>query len=125
MSEKEMLTCPNEACGKVITNPLKTLNRQQSTKEPYNACPYCLTEITLAEPETEYPSEETATETSLFEEEPSQNQEKIPGCKHYFGYMNEKEHKLQMPEECMLCPQIIDCMDKNNGSTKGKTLEIL
>jgi hypothetical protein len=35
--------------------------------------------------------------------------------------MSEKDHKKQMPEECMLCPQIIECMAKENGSAKEKT----
>ena len=35
--------------------------------------------------------------------------------------MSEKEHKLQMPEECMLCSRIIDCMAKENKFAKGKT----
>jgi hypothetical protein len=34
--------------------------------------------------------------------------------------MSEKEHKLQMPEECMLCLQIMNCMAKENGSAKEK-----
>jgi hypothetical protein len=57
----------------------------------------------------------------LLEEKPTQNQEKSSDCKHYFGFMSEKEHKLQMPEECMLCSQIINCMAKENGSAKRKT----
>ena len=65
--------------------------------------------------------EKTATETNSLDEEPIQNQEKISDCKHYFGYMSEKEHKLQMPEECMLCSRIIDCMAKENKFAKGKT----
>ena len=35
--------------------------------------------------------------------------------------MSEKEHKQQMPEECMLCSRIIDCMAKENRSAKEKT----
>ena len=113
-----MLTCPNDACGKVFTQPLTTLNRQQSSKEPYNACPYCLTEITITETESKNPPEKPATKITFPEEKTSQNQEKLSNCEHYFGYMNEKEHKQQMPEECMLCSQIIECMVKENRSAK-------
>jgi hypothetical protein len=115
-----MLTCPNNECKKVITKPLKTLNRQQGAKEPYYACPYCLTEIILTETEPNDEPEKTTEEIVVPEEKPSQNSETIPDCKHYFGYMSEKEHKQQMPDECMLCSQIIDCMAKESGSGKGK-----
>ena len=112
-----MLTCPNNECGKVISKPLKTLNRQQSSKETYNACPYCLTEITITETENNNSPEKKAAEIAFVEEKPRQSQEKLPDCKHYLGYMSEKEHKQQMAEECMLCSQIINCM-KKNGTAK-------
>jgi hypothetical protein len=88
----------------------KNIKPSAGLKEPYYACPYCLTEITLTE-----------TEKDDTLEKPSQNQEKLSDCKHYFGYMSEKEHKQEMPEECMLCSRIIDCMIKKNGPTKEKT----
>jgi hypothetical protein len=115
-----MLTCPNNACKKVIIKPLKTLNRQQNSKEPYYACPYCLTEITFPETKEDDAPEKPAAEVAVPEEKPSQSQEKLSNCKHYFGYMSEKEHKQQMPEECMLCSQIMDCMAKEKGFANEK-----
>ena len=94
-----MLTCPNNACGKVFAKPLKTINLQRSSKEHYCACPYCLTEITVID---------------------TQNKMKAPNCTHYFGYMSIQEHKNQMPEECMLCSQIMECMEKRNEPAKRK-----
>jgi hypothetical protein len=120
MGEEIILTCPNKACGKVFTMPLTTLDLQQSSKEPYDACPYCLTEITITETESKNPTEKTVTEIAPLEGKPSQSQEKISDCSHYFGYMSEEENKKQMPEECMLCSQIMVCMVKENGSSKGK-----
>lgn len=93
------------------------MNRQQRSKETYNACPYCLTEITITETENNNQPEKETIKIASVEEKLIQNQEKLPDCKHYFGYMSEKEHKQQMAEECMLCPQIINCM-KQTGSTK-------
>jgi DNA-directed RNA polymerase subunit RPC12/RpoP len=118
--KQTILTCPNKACGKVFAKPLTTLTLKQDSKEPYNACPYCLTEITMPEPESKNPFEKTTTEIAFLEEKSSQNHEEISNCKHYFGYMNQKEHKQQMPEECMLCSRIIECM-KENGSAEGRT----
>jgi len=116
-----MLTCPNNACGKVFSEPLKTINRQQNSKEPFYACPYCLTEITFTEAENDDVPEETTAEIAMPSETPSQNQEQFSDCKHYFGYMSEKEHKQQMTEECMVCSKIIECMVNGKGSEKGKT----
>ncbi len=46
------------------------------------------------------------------EKEQKQNQEKPAGCSHYLGYMSVPENKKQMPEECLLCTQVIQCMQK-------------
>jgi hypothetical protein len=80
-----------------------------------------LTEITVVEAESEMPQAKTTKEIAIIEEKSSQNHEKLSDCTHYFGYMSEKEHKKQMPEECILCSQIIECMAKENVSAKGKT----
>src|SRR5208283_1691868 len=119
METNVKLTCPNNECNKVITKPLTTLNLQQSSKKSYNACPYCLTEIT--ENESKNPQTKNVAEIDVLEDKTSQNLEKLSDCKHYFGYMSEKEHKEQMPEECIMCSKIIECMAKENDPVKGKT----
>ncbi len=75
----------------------------------------------MVETEEEDAPREPEVEISVSQEEQSQTQENLSDCKHYFGFMSEKEHKQQMPEECMLCSKIIDCMIKEKGSASGKT----
>jgi transcriptional antiterminator len=111
MEEKIALVCPNKACGKVFNKPLKTQNLKGS-KEHYNACPYCLAEITINEMEGKNPPEKTDTEATFSNSEPSKKEEKSFTCKHYSGYMSEKEHRQQFPEECMICRELIECMNK-------------
>jgi hypothetical protein len=116
-------TCPNVSCGKVFNQPLKALNLQQDTEEPYDACPYCLTEIMLDdtpttvfdEPETVEP-EETEKETEVEEPEPMEERVEIPEtpseCPHHLGYLSERSSKGQIPDECMMCKDIVSCMLK-------------
>lgn len=110
--DKTTLVCPNEACGKVFDKPLKTQRIHQGLEDHYNACPYCLTEITITEMESKNPQKKTATEAILSNNDSSKNQEKAFTCKHYTGYMSEKEHRQQIPEECMICRELIECMNK-------------
>ena len=127
-------TCPNASCGKVFTKPLKALNLQQDTEEPYDACPYCLTEIVLEEepisvynkPETFEQeeieeSEDTETEAEIEEVEEAAHVEEpieVPAdetpseCLHYLGYLSEKPSQEQIPDECMMCKDIVTCMLK-------------
>jgi hypothetical protein len=115
-------TCPNASCGKVFTQPLRALNLQQDTEEPYDACPYCLTEITLdeestvtydePEPETFEPEE---PEPEVEEQKPIEEKLETPEsseCLHHLGYLSERSSKEQIPDECMMCKDIVACMLK-------------
>ena len=116
------------------------MNLQQDSEEPYDACPYCLTEITVEEepainfdepetlepepfkPETFEPetfeAEEASVETEPEVEEVEPVEEKpsvsevSPECAHYLGYLSEKSSKDQIPDECMMCKDIVTCMLK-------------
>ena len=102
-----MFTCPNPACGKVFDKPLKTVNLKNSA-EPYAACPYCLTKIT--ESQVEINKLETPDESSLFKEKSSKNGEKPPTCHYHLGYLSEREDKQQIPDECIVCKALLECM---------------
>jgi hypothetical protein len=108
--ENTKVTCPNKACGKVFVKPLSTLNLQQDSKVSYNACPYCLTEIVISENESKDLPEENYSVVKLFKEKPSQNKEQVITCFYHFGYIGEREQKEQIPEECLLCTKVIQCM---------------
>ena len=105
-----MLTCPNNKCGKVFDKPLQTINLQQNSNTPYNSCPYCFTEITLVESEIENPAETSYKEIKLDKEESPEVLGQTIICNHHLGYLKEKELKQQIPEECILCTRVIDCM---------------
>jgi len=110
------------------------LNLQQDTEGPYDACPYCLTEITVEnestinfdepgtlesetlEPETFEPEETFETEPEVEEAEAVEEKVEVPEtpseCAHYLGYLSEKSSKDQIPDECMICKDIVTCMLK-------------
>jgi len=69
--------------------------------------------IACDEPET-LELEETEPEV----EEIAQVEEKVEApeapseCAHYLGYLSEKSSKEQIPDECMMCKDIVTCMLK-------------
>jgi DNA-directed RNA polymerase subunit RPC12/RpoP len=107
---RRMFTCPNPSCRKDFTEPLKTLNLQQDSAEPYAACPYCLTRIIEEQVEANVEPWKTQAETVLAEEEPTENIEKPLACHYHLGYLSEREQKEQIPDECIVCKDIVECM---------------
>lgn len=117
--EKKAFTCKNSSCKKTFTNPLKTINLQENTTEPYYACPYCLTKLEMEQPKKE---KETGTFEPLSKKpsenihdeskEKKRNKEKPSDCQLYLGYLSERSSKEQIPDGCLVCKDIVECMLK-------------
>ena len=116
--EKKTLTCQNPSCRKTFNSPLKTLNLQQNPQEPYSSCPYCLTKIKMIE--TPLKTEEKVKE-SLLEVKPKStktdldikdgnNSQKPSACKYHLGHLSERTSKTQIPDDCLVCKDIVECM---------------
>ena len=109
--QKNALTCPNNTCAKVFVKPLKTLNLQTASAGPYDACPYCLTEVNRDEVTT-VPDEPMAVDVD--EKMSLENQVQVPqestGCGYHLGYLSERDSKDQFPDGCIICKDIVECM---------------
>jgi hypothetical protein len=123
IAENQSCTCPNPSCGKVFTVPIKVENLCSRNAKVYSACPFCLTEITLdevstvAEEKKEVGMEESESKSD--EEErpevkvPDESLSEVHGCAHHLGYLSQRSPKESIPEECMVCEKIVQCMLKN------------
>ena len=101
-----MFTCRNPRCGRIFDKPLKTVNLHESRK-PYQACPFCLAKIETQQEEVR----KIETEEIHFpKEKPSRNQETPPSCQHHVGYLSERQEKQQIPDECIVCSNLLECM---------------
>jgi hypothetical protein len=118
MGEKKMFTCQNPSCKKSFALPLKTLNLQKNPTEPYFACPYCLTQIKEIEETLETGKspqekhlEKIRLKLSQVETiEKTKNDDKSLDCHHYHGFLSERSSKEQIPDECLVCKDIVECM---------------
>jgi hypothetical protein len=72
------------------------------------ACPYCLTRI--AEPQVEINKSETQDESRPSKEKSSKNKGKLSTCHYHLGYLSEREGKQPIPDECLVCRVLLDCM---------------
>jgi hypothetical protein len=118
--ESQSIACPNPSCGKVFANPLKAQNMTMKNAKPYDACPYCLTEIPVTSisaaeeepPGQEHKLPEIDREAHVAVEEKPEIPSKEQGCNHHFGYLSKRSSKEKIPEECMMCGNIVQCMLK-------------
>lgn len=82
VKEKQSLTCLNPKCNRTFNNPIFVENLSSEETISYSGCPYCLTRI-------------TETRTS---------------CMHHFGYLSKSSRGKDIPEECITCEKVVECM---------------
>jgi hypothetical protein len=112
MGEKKMVKCQNASCKKSFNVPLKTLNLQRSPREIYNACPFCLTELKTPEKRAEIQFENLKEEANQREikEKSDINKDNSTNCHFHLGYLSERTSKDNIPDECLVCNDILECM---------------
>jgi hypothetical protein len=106
-STSKSYTCSNASCRKAFAQPLKASNLQQLPLKTYDACPYCLMEIT-SQDLNEGNAENAAQDAERLKPKLSGSAQ----CKKHFGYLSQQALKGQVPDECMVCKDIIPCMLK-------------
>jgi len=84
-----------------------------------------LTEITLEKSSTTFEEKTNLKRKKIGSEQASvdfkekmlaESSPKVQGCVHHFGYLSERSKKEKIPEECMICGNVVQCMLKNvNG----------
>jgi hypothetical protein len=116
MGEKKQFTCKNPSCKTTFTTALKTLNFQENPAEPYFACPFCLTRIEEDTPvrnqNSEVLQEKGEAEEPRFKQDSKRTGEKNISCKFHLGYLSERTQKEQIPDDCLVCKEIVLCMLK-------------
>jgi len=80
---------------------------QQESAEPFAACPFCLTKIVNQEVEAEKPESE---QPELTPDKLAANKENPSGCRYHIGYLSERGEKQGIPDDCIVCKDIIECM---------------
>jgi hypothetical protein len=111
MGEKKNFTCQNPSCKTTFSSPLKTLNLQDNPAEPYFACPVCLTKIEEAQVEIKMEPVQIRQEKDIHGKLGVFSVvEKPQECQFHMGYLSERVKKEEIPDDCLTCKNIVDCM---------------
>jgi hypothetical protein len=104
--------CPNTSCHRTVARPLKTIVVGVSAK-PFDACPYCLTEITnTAATAALSPNEKTPEPVKAPIEKQPEATTSAVSCNKHFGFLSERGAKDPIPDDCLTCMEIVQCMLK-------------
>lgn len=101
---EEKLKCPYKGCGKTFDKPTILTDSSTIPRETYYACPYCMSKIDIAVENMKIVSVKPAEYPKVFET-PAK-------CAHYFGFLNAFPKNVPIPDECLICPKVLQCSIK-------------
>lgn len=129
MKKKETMTsqsftCSNPKCGKVYASPIIVQDLNSKNEFSYHACPYCLTEVVIAKAskliKTKRKQKKKGAKKRVKIEEKKVQSRKAEIAQHlstqkhkcpkHFGYLSQRSRKSKIPEECIICKRIVQCM---------------
>jgi len=103
--------CPNTKCGKAISNPLKLTDLSQDQDGIYLACPYCFSRLDLAAVKQKSLAKRGPIKKSVSPGKVDPEETKGGGkCDHYLGYLRERPKDAPIPNECLTCPDAVECL---------------
>ena len=103
------------ACGEDFEQPLFAMVFSDSLVEEYYACPKCLSKVANVARQKDFEITEAEVEEESVELEPVTAEVEgavgeVAGCAHHLGYLKRRPKNTPIPEECLTCSKMIECM---------------
>lgn len=112
-------TC--KVCGEAYKKPLYAMVSSGDHESEYYACPRCLSKVrhvgARSKPDKveeaanklEKEENEGLTEQKIEIESEDKPEENLP-CVHKFGYLKRRPKNTAIPDQCLTCTKMIECM---------------
>jgi len=94
-------------CGKSYRKPILATVSSPGHVQTYQACPHCMTKVRDANP----PKNENIKATILSKAPSTQTAPGLDGkCGQFFGYLNKRTKGTPVPERCLTCEKMVECL---------------
>lgn len=100
------LKCPYEGCRRSFERPTILTDPSTTPRRTFYACPHCMSKIEM-EVENLKVVNVKATEYGGVFETPAK-------CAHYSGFVSAISKDIPVPDDCLVCPKILQCSIKKH-----------
>ena len=105
--------CSCEACGRDFENCIELTNLSAMPMETYDACPFCFSK--LDEDVVLERLDDLKESTLKNQMRACENRERISSsekveCPHHFGYLKKRPKNTPIPDTCLTCEKMIQCV---------------
>ena len=113
--------CVYERCGKSFTAPVRLTDLSHKPRsETYYACPYCFSKMDDSEHDIShelklrkadgYEAEIGDSPKKQTTPKDNEKQDTTIECPHHVGYLKKRSKDESVPDSCLTCPKILQCM---------------
>jgi len=118
MSPKQAMGCSCSKCGMSFTEPIELTVLAEGSPETYHACPHCFSRVNLVDKnvvKTESPLDKLKKDQGkapprVSRKDAKNEKNKPAGCAHFLGYLKTRPKGSPIPDDCLLCVAIMECM---------------
>jgi len=107
------LHCPYAQCGKRFEKPIVLTDETKLLRETYYACPHCHCKLDMSVDKTSGDVVKIEATANPVDIAPA-------NCKHHFGYLKVLPESAQIPDECAVCPKVMQCFVKKSQGSQIK-----
>ena len=109
IDEHEVYTCSE--CHDEFSKPLLATVSSRGNVETYYACPRCLSKVSdVKRREAEEDKREASFSVEALKKAGAVKHEADVKCQHFVGYLKKREKGVAIPDECLTCDKMIECM---------------
>lgn len=105
-------------CGRAVSTPVRLTDlSRRPLEETYYACPFCFSRLDIEDVaehlEHSHPHGAASSLSKIpvlrlpTEKKPAVA---VSNCSHEFGYLRSRPKDSAIPDECLICPKILQCM---------------
>ena len=115
-NESGVIVCPNPKCHRKIEEPILLSNLSTTPAKQYHACPHCFIELEVISAQPQRQGEEEKKKEEPLVKAPEREEKGPSRCAGYLGYLACLRENKPIPQECLVCPKVLDCAMKTSDS---------
>jgi hypothetical protein len=100
-THEEKLKCPYKGCEKSFSKPAVLTDSSIMPRQTYYACPHCMSKLDIL-----------VDNMKIIEVKPTEYPKVFSSpakCVHYMGFLNVIPKDAPIPDECLICPKVLQC----------------
>jgi DNA-directed RNA polymerase subunit RPC12/RpoP len=107
-SKHDNSNCTCDECGEMFQKPLLATVMSNDSSQKYYACPRCLTKV--SEVKAQQKEESKDEPLKRYPSQVGTGSESVGKCQHFLGYLKKRPKDVSIPDQCLTCPKMVECL---------------